>query len=153
MANLPVHRGNGGRALGSRMPSPLEQMGREFDRIFERAFGGGLAPWEEDFADMRVWDFDVRDDNKELVVRAEIPGFEPNEVDIQLNNDVLTIKAEKREKAEGEEEYRSFYRSVTLPAGIDADKAQANFRNGVLELHLPKTEQARQRTRKIALHS
>ena len=106
-------------------------------------------PFDQDLGEMRVWDFDLREDDKEITVRAEIPGFEPNEVDVQLNNDNLNIKAEKQQKTEGEEQYRSFFRSVTLPSNVDADKAQATFRNGVLELHLPKTEQAKAKSIRI----
>jgi HSP20 family protein len=149
MANLSLRRGNQGSISTRRQQNPLDQLRHEFDRIFDRAFGGWMMPLNQDMADMRVWDFDVREDDKEIVVRAEMPGFESNEVDVQLNNDTLTIKAEKQEKSEGEEEYRSFFRSVTLPTNVDADKAQAVFRNGVLELHLPKTEQAKAKSIRI----
>ncbi len=136
MAQLVPWRGRRG-AL-----SPFDQMRREFDRLFDRAFGAFPALPEEAGNEMRVWDFNVEDREKEVVVRAELPGFEPNEVDVSLSDNVLTIKAEEQKKAEGQETYRSFLRSVTLPPGLDADKAQASFKNGVLELHLPKTEQA-----------
>ena len=150
MANLSLRRGNQGGAMSARrQQDPLDQLRREFDRIFDRAFGGWMMPFDQDLGEMRVWDFDVREDDKEIMVRAEIPGFEPNEVDVQLNNDTLTIKAEKQQKTEGEEQYRSFFRSVTLPSNVDADKAQATFRNGVLELHLPKTEQAKAKSIRI----
>jgi HSP20 family protein len=62
--------------------------------------GGWLAPFEQNFGAMRMWDFDVKDNDQEIVVRAELPGFEANELDVQLNNDVLTIKAEKEQKDE-----------------------------------------------------
>ena len=147
MANLPVHRGNhGGGMAARRQQPPLDLLRREFDRIFDRAFGGWMTPFEQDFGEMRVWDFDVREDDKEVTVRAELPGFKPDEVNVQANNDMLTIKAEKEKKSDGEEQYRSFYRSVTLPSGVDADKAQATCRHGVLELHLPKTEKAKGKT-------
>jgi HSP20 family protein len=95
--------------------------------------------WEQDTGAMRFWDFDITENENQITVRAEIPGFEPNELDVEMQNDVLTIKAEKEQKGERGEEYRSFYRSVTLPAGVDTEKAQATYRNGVLELHIPRS--------------
>jgi Hsp20/alpha crystallin family len=91
---------------------------------------------------VRLWDFDVTENDKEIVVRAEVPGFEPNELDVRLDNGMLTIKAEKEQKGDRQEEYRSFVRSITLPPDIDTEKAQATCRNGVLELHIPRAEGA-----------
>jgi HSP20 family protein len=122
--------------------APMERVRHNFERLFDRFFGGAVTPYEEDLEEMRVWDLDVDDADKEVIVRAEIPGFEGDEVDVSLRDNVLCIKAEKREKKDGEQRYRSFCRNVTLPAGLNADQAQANYRNGVLELHLPKSPQA-----------
>jgi HSP20 family protein len=127
--------------LAARGEHPLERLHRDFDTLFGRLWGGALAPFDPEMESaMRVWDFDVKENDKEIVVRAEVPGFEEKELDVQLNNGVLTIKGEKEQKDDGREEYRSFYRSVTLPDGINADKAQATYRNGVLELHIPRAE-------------
>jgi len=92
-----------------------------------------------------VWGFDAHQDEKEVVVRAELPGFEPDELHVEVHEDVLTVKAEKKEKAEGQQSYRSFARRVSLPTGVETDKAQATYRNGVLELHLPKVEKPQPR--------
>jgi hypothetical protein len=62
-----------------------------------------------------------------------MPGFEENELNVQINNGVLTIQAEKEQQGEGREEYRSNYRSFTLPQGINPDKVQGTYRNGVPE--------------------
>jgi HSP20 family protein len=111
------------------------------DSLFSRFFGGGwLAPFEEEFGPMRGWGFDVDENDKEIVVRADMPGFEENELDVRLENEVLTIKAEKEQKGDRQREYRSFFRQVRLPAGIDTEKVQASYRNGVLELHIPRPE-------------
>jgi HSP20 family protein len=110
------------------------------DNLFDRFFGGWLTPSSEDLGPMRMWDFGVTENDKEIVVRAEMPGFDEKDLDVQLHDDVLTIKAEKEQKGDGQEEYRSFYRTVTLPQGIDAEKVQASYRNGVLELHIPRPE-------------
>jgi HSP20 family protein len=118
---------------------------RDFDTLFGRLWGGGLGPFDQELQSMRVWAFDVTENDKEIVVRAEMPGFEENEIDVQLNQDVLTIKGEKEKKGDGQEEYRSFFRSVVLPPGIDPAKVQASYRNGVLEVHIPRAEGAQPR--------
>jgi HSP20 family protein len=122
---------------------PMDRLRRDFETLFGplwRDFG-----MEEDFGNMRVWDFDITENENEVTVRAEVPGFEPNELDVQVHNEVLTIKAEKQHKEGQREEFRSFSRSVMLPSGVDQDKAQATYRNGVLELHLPRSEGAQPR--------
>lgn len=93
---------------------------------------------------------DVTETDKEVRITAEIPGAEDKDVEVSLSGDAITIKGEKREEKEdkGEERYRversygAFRRSFSLPSGIDADKATAAFKNGVLTVTLPKTAQA-----------
>jgi len=113
--------------------------------LFSHFFGGSLLPLDGGYEEMRAWNFDVEDKENEIVVKAEVPGFEANEIDVQLNNGYLTIKAEKKEKKDEEESYRSYRRTVTLPCGVKEDKATATCRNGVLELHLPKIEGSKTR--------
>jgi hypothetical protein len=74
-----------------------------------------------------------------------VPGFDEKDLDVQLNNDMLTIRAEKKQEGEGTQRFSSYARSVSLPPGIDASKAQATYRNGVLELHFPRPPEARGR--------
>lgn len=136
---LPARR-NQGSGLTAPRQHPVDQFHQAFDSLFDRFFGGLPAMSSQDFGSMRMWDFGVTENDKEILVRAEMPGFEENEIDVQLDNDMLTIKAEKEQKGEGQEEYRSFYRTITLPAGLDAGKAQATYHNGVLELHFPRPE-------------
>jgi HSP20 family protein len=87
---------------------------------------------------MRVWDFTVTENDQEILVRAEMPGFEPNELDVHLDDNILTIQAEKQQRGENQEAYRSFFRTITLPSSVDAEKVRADYRNGVLELHIPR---------------
>ncbi len=142
---LPVPGRGRSREMDQRRSHPLQRFHQEFDDLFDRFWRGSFAPMEPWFEQERLWDFDVKQDDKEIVVRAEMPGFDEKDLDVQLNNDVLTIKAEKKEEAEGSQRYCSYARSVTLPQGIDASKAQATYRNGVLELHFPRPEGARGR--------
>jgi HSP20 family protein len=139
----------GGGQLAQRREHPLELFRRAFDTFFGPMMGGWF---EQDFENMRVWDFEVKEDDKEIAVRAEMPGFDENELDVQIHENVLTIRAQKEQKGEGREEYRSFYRSIALPSGIDAEKVQATYHNGVLEMHIPRTEAARPRRVKIEGH-
>jgi HSP20 family protein len=130
------------RAL-ARPDHPFALLRQEFDTLFDRVFGGwpGLGEWNA-----AGWDFGVEDAGKEFVVRAEAPGFEPGEFDVQLVGDQLCIRAEHRQEAgEGEAKgvgERRFERWVTLPGGADLDKVEAKYRNGVLEVRLPKTADA-----------
>jgi len=131
--------------MATRREHPLERLHRDFDTLFGQLWGGWLTPTEQEFETMRVWDFSIKENEQELVVRAEVPGFEENELDVQINQDVLTIKAEKQQKDEQHTEYRNFFRAITLPPGIDAERARAMYRNGVLELHIPRAEASKPR--------
>ena len=137
-------RSNGG-SLSTERAHPLDQFRREFDSLFDRFFGGFPAPSESEFGPMRWWDFGVEDQGNEVVVRAELPGFEEKDLDVQLHDNLLTIRAEKEQEDGQERHSRSFRRTVTLPSGTDPDKVTATYRNGVLEMHVPKTEQAKGR--------
>jgi HSP20 family protein len=140
MARVSTNQKRSGGALAARSERPLQRMHQNLSTFFDRMWSGWLGPHDRDFGSMRLWEFDVDEGDKEIVVRAELPGFEQSELDVQLINDVLTIKADKEEHGNGREEYRSFFRRVTLPAGTDADHVQATYRNGVLEMHIPRRE-------------
>ncbi len=133
---------------------PLAQFRREMDELFNRFWGaGGLVPGEES---QRVrWMSDLEDKENEYVLHAELPGFEPEEIDLKLSGNVLTVRAEHKDeqKQEGAASYRysSFHESYTLPAGVVTENIDAQYRNGVLEVHLPKGEQAQ--TKRIAVKS
>lgn len=134
---LPILSRNKSGGLTAR---PLAEFRHEMDDLLSHFFGRSMLPFDGEHDEMRTWDFNMEDKDNEIVVKAEIPGFEANEIDVQLNNGILTIKAEKKQKKDDEESYRSYRRTVTLPCGVKDDKATATCRNGVLELHLPKTE-------------
>ncbi len=134
------------------LPS-ITALQREMDRLFEDFFrkGGLLTEWR--------WSpsVDVIETADTVVVKAEIPGIEPKEVDISVSNETLTIKGEKKEEKEEkgktfyrvERAYGSFSRTVSLPSAVVADKAKAEYKNGILEIILPKTEQVK--AKKIAI--
>ena len=75
------------------------------------------------------------------------PGFEPNDFNVEIVGDNLVLKAERKEEEKGGDGYRSrqesFYRTLALPHGVDADKIEARYHNGVLEVHIPKGQEAK----------
>lgn len=100
---------------------------------------------------------DVMELKDEVLIKAELPGIEPKDVDIQIENGMLTIKGERKAEKESEEKgyrriersYGSFYRAFTLPPDVEAEKISANFANGLLEVHMPKSETAKPRAIKV----
>ena len=148
--------------------TPFDEIERIFDRFFE-GFGftprGWIGPFRSEFPEwgefggfeIRPPRVDMIDREKEILVRAELPGVEKKDLDISLADDVLTIHANMRhEKEEAHGEYRraeihrgEFQRSVALPVAVKGDQAKAKFENGMLELTLPKVEAARRRTIKV----
>lgn len=121
----------------------LAQFRDNFDRMLDHAWQGD---WDEVWNS--GWGCEVKDGEAEIVVRAEAPGFEPDEIDVRLSGNRLVLQAEhKSEKdTDGNGHYLSygkFYRAMSVPAGIEADKIEANYKNGILEVHLPKGEAAR----------
>jgi HSP20 family protein len=111
-------------------------------QLFEQMLGHWPMP-VQDLAYARLWDFDVSDEENQVIVRAELPGFEAHQINVQIHENTLTIEAEQYRQTDGEDDFRTFHRSVMLPARVDADRIEATYHNGVLELRMPKTEEAR----------
>jgi HSP20 family protein len=119
-------------------------MRREFATLFDRFF----APWP--LLDMPIeekpyWGFDVEETVKEVVIRAEVPGFEIGDLKLEVAGDTLMILAEhkKEVKEEAEERYLGrLERAVLLPPDVEVDKIEAVYRNGILEIHIPKKPEA-----------
>jgi HSP20 family protein len=127
---------------------PLVRLRAEMDSLFDRFFTGWptFANWGA--SGENTWGLDVEENENDIVVRAQAPGFEPSDFDIHVSGNMLTIKAEhKGETSKTDEGYRyseqsfsSFRRSVPLSTAVDADKIDAYYRDGKLELRLPRTE-------------
>jgi HSP20 family protein len=100
---------------------------------------------------------DVYEQKDDLIVKAEIPGLTKDEIDISLEGNTLTIRGEKKKEEEVKEEdyyrcertYGAFSRSIELPLAVHTDKVNATFKNGVLEIRLPKTEEAKKSVVKV----
>ncbi len=101
---------------------------------------------------------DIKEEEKEFVVFADIPGVDPNEIEIEMDGNTLTVKGERKAEHEqkGKNYYRlerttgKFYRQFTLPESVDSDKISAKTKNGVLAIHLPKAEEGKS-NRKIKI--
>jgi HSP20 family protein len=148
---LSIGNGNG-------FPRLLRRMRHDFDRLFEE--GWPVLAADDSLAEVAFQpSVDVTEDKDQVLVRAELPGMAKDDIKVSVDGGVLSIQGEKKENKETREggvlrresSYGSFCRSFTLPAGVDAGKAAASYRDGVLELKLPKKEEAKPKAIEIAL--
>jgi HSP20 family protein len=132
-----------------------ERMNRRFEDFVGRARGGR----EEEFA-AGGWlpTVDIYETDDDIVVTAELPGLEKDQVGVEYKEGVLTLRGERKLEREVKEEsyhrmersYGAFHRSFTLPGSVDEEKISAKIKNGVLEIHLPKKEAAKPKQIKVA---
>lgn len=136
----------------------LETIRREMDRLWDELFPGprrfrlGL-PWWRSVSEegVAIPALDVIDKKDEILVKAELPGVDKDKIDLSVEKDHLTIKAEIKKEEEVKEEnyyhcersYRRFARTVELPAKVDTAKVKASYKDGILEVHLPKVEEVK----------
>lgn len=121
----------------------LSGLKNEMDRLFEKLWDGDYAP-----VTLGEWTpaLDLSEGNESITVAVDVPGFEPKDIHVTFREGMLTIRGEKKLEVERKDEkfYRTertqgaFTRIVRLPLAVDATKIQANFRNGVLTITLPK---------------
>jgi HSP20 family protein len=137
MFGLVPWKKNGNSSLANRSEHPLNLFRNEFDTLFDRFFSG----WPD--SNWSGWGMEADETDKDVTVKLDAPGFEPGDFDIQVSGDTLRVTAERKGDKDNGHFERRFQRSVTLPAAVDADKVEAKYKNGVLELSLPKTEQAK----------
>lgn len=139
---------------------PLFSLQREVNRLFDDFFRGfDLRPLR--IAEERWGGFspkmDLEETEKEYRITAELPGVEEKDVEVLLTGNSLTLKGEKKEEKEEkgksfyhvERSYGTFQRTVPLPEGIDLKKIDAEFKNGLLTVKLPKTAEAKTRSKKV----
>jgi len=139
----------------------LEEMRRDMERIFEEFFEPvrRRRRWwgrttEEGFI---VPNIELYDRKNDIVVRAELPGVDKKDIDLTITEGNLTIKGEvkKSEEVKGEDyyaaeiKYGSFSRTIPLPVEVDSEKAKATYKNGILEITLPKKEEAKPKEIKV----
>lgn len=134
--------------IPSRERKQLERFRSEMDSLFDRFFDWRPLAFT---VREREWmpKVDVSETDKEVIVKAEIPGMEAKDIDISMRGRVLTLKGEKKSEKEEKEEnyhrverrYGSFSRAFELPADVDSAKVKATYKDGVLKLNLPKTKE------------
>lgn len=143
--------------------TPFDEMERWMDEAFNRRFFGhpGIfrfpeirMPWSAEELSPHI---DIYEEEREVVVKAELPGVKKADLDINISDDIITIAGEKKaeEKVEKknyfrlERSYGSITRRLRLPAATVGEKAKATFKDGILEIRIPKTEEAQAKVKKI----
>ena len=129
-----------------------DRFNRLFNETFSRAFGDEEAP-------VRSWApaVDILENEGNIVLKAELPGIDPKDVEVRVEDNTLYLKGERKFEKEVKEEnyhrversYGSFARSFALPGSIDSEKVQAEYKDGLLTLTIPKREEAKPKTIKI----
>jgi len=125
----------------------LGPLGSHMDNLFESFFRGFDAPFS--LLGEKAWPaIDVAEKDDAIVIRAEVPGCKPEDIDVSVNGNTLTLSGEKKETREAngdgyyhmESTYGSFRRDIPLPAEVDPDKIEAVVKDGVLSITAPKAE-------------
>jgi HSP20 family protein len=141
--------------------SELSNIEREAERMFgdffRRPFLG--MTWPDRFREVGIREpaIEVYEEKDDMVIKAEVPGMKKEDLEINLSGNMLTIKGEKKQEEEvkkkgyyySERSYGSFLRTIDLPKEVQTEKARANFKDGVLEVRLPKTEEAKRKEVKV----
>jgi len=129
----------------------IRKMREAIDRIFSRLWSErSVFPEIEELKTPEIWEppVDIKETDTDIVIKTDLPGVSKDNIDIKISDDILEIKAEVKKKEEEKEEgyirrervYKSFYKKVHLPAKVDPEKADAEYKDGVLTIKLPKTE-------------
>jgi HSP20 family protein len=157
---IPWNRGRGVSVRRGAEADPFVTLHREMNRMFDEVMRGfDLAPFGSD----RVFDgggwpkLEVSETDKEVKVTAELPGIDEKDVEVELTNGVLSIRGEKKTETEdkdrlfSERYYGRFERRIPVD-DVEEDKVAAAFKNGVLTVTLPRTPQAQQKVKRIAIN-
>jgi HSP20 family protein len=138
--------------------NPFLALHREMNRVFDDFFRGFDMP-RSIFGGVASWPaVDVAETDKEYRVTAELPGLDEKDIELSLDEDVLTLKGEKRIERGGDDSFYSerfhgqFRRSIELDGGVDRDQVTASFKNGLLTVVLPKSANAREKAKRIPVN-
>jgi HSP20 family protein len=136
----------------------------EMDRMMDDFFGRSMRPWWparwlRGDGEITAPVVDVYEEKDEVVVKAELPGLDKKDIEVNISDSELILKGEKKKEEKIDEEnyykcersYGAFLRSVELPTDVQADKVKASFKNGILEIRLPKTEEAKTKEIKVKI--
>lgn len=144
--------------LSARVGDPFALLEQHMQRFFQDPHVGlsTSAPAVERALGAR---FDLRETAEELILNAELPGVAEEDIQLSITGDVLTLRAEKKSETREEKDtwyleersFGSFERAVRLPVEVEADRAEATFERGVLNLRIPKSVRAKDETKRIAV--
>jgi HSP20 family protein len=169
--NNDGNRPEAARPVARRESWPFAKLQSEIDRLFEEF---GAAPWRSPFRRAmfdvepswrgeiswgKVPAVDIAETPKGYEITAELPGIDEKNIEVKYADGTLTIKGEKKDEKEEKKEnyylsernYGSFQRSFRVPDGVDADKVEASFKNGVLTVTLPKTPEVEKKEKRIEI--
>jgi HSP20 family protein len=146
----------------SRTMSPSDDLERWFEDAFRSPVSWFRRPFPTKFfsgVEETTPSVDIFEEGDELVLKAELPGMEKDDVRVNLSDNILTISGEKKreEKVERSNYFRlersegSFTRSFRLPLDVEAGKAKATFKKGILEMRIPKTEEAKKKVIEVKI--
>lgn len=141
---------------------PLLALHREMNRLFDDVFRGFATPGFGRVPTMASWgpnwpNVEISETDKEIRVVAEVPGLEEKDIEILLEDGMLTLRGEKKSETEDKERqfserfYGRFERRVSLGTEVDEEKVDAHFKNGVLTVTLPKTAPSQSKAKRIAV--
>jgi len=164
MSTRDLTERNGDPAARGLLSHPLVGLHKEVDRLFDE-FMSGTRPWR---SGLRFWDegelvpkVDVSETDKEVQVKADLPGIDEKDIEVTLSDGVLTIKGERKEEKEEKDEKKSYHRversyglysrSIALPSEVEEDKVKAEFAKGVLTIKMPKSAKAKSKVKKISV--
>ncbi len=150
MKLVPWRKKRRSRDVNESTHAPLMHLRSEVERLFERFFGeplGASEDWNGFAGGVLAPPLDVAENDREITLRAELPGVDPKDLDISITGNVLTLSGRKSAQSEqrGENYYHSerrfgaFRRSVPLPTSVDPDRVDAEYARGVLTIRLHKT--------------
>ena len=160
-----------GRSLATAESWPFTGLRREIDRLFDDfAWGSWRSPLRRPVFDVEpfwrgemTWGkapaVDIADNAKAYEITAELPGMDEKNVEVKFSDGTLIIRGEKKDEKEeknkdyhlSERRYGAFQRSFSVPDGVDAEKIEAAFKNGILTVTLPKTPEAQKKEKKIEI--
>jgi HSP20 family protein len=129
----------------------------EINRLFDSMAGHGRLDTTDLFDGDWAPAIDVFENDDKVVIKTELPGLSDEDIEVDILGDTLTIKGEKKKEDEQKDRhyhrlervYGSFHRSVTLPGEVVSEKAKASFKDGVLEIHVPKKEEVKSKQIKV----
>jgi HSP20 family protein len=145
-------------ALSTRKEGALTPFRKEMERFFDELAAGRWPSWQEE-RESFFPAVEAGETDDEFFVKAQVPGMKKENVEVELSDGSLTIKGEAKEDEEERRKsyyrrefaYGSFARRIPLPSGADTSRAKAELHEGVLSVHIPKTEESKKRSVKLAI--